>query len=113
MGRICITIPDELEERAGKESEEQAITKSDWFIKACEHFVRNRDQDCAKVIATLQDLKLQAGILEERSMRQAELIDSLRKDKVHLEGLTQQLMQDRQVLLPERAGFWSRLFGKS
>ena len=81
MGRICITIPDNVEERITKEAEQSGIKVSAWVAQGLEQYLiirdRKPDQDC----------------------------DQVRQE-------VQQLMSERQVLLPARTGFWSRLFGK-
>ncbi len=51
-------------------------------------------------------------MLEEKAKGQVAVIEELRTRAVHAEGVVQQLMSERQVLLPARTGFWSRLFGK-
>lgn len=51
-------------------------------------------------------------MLDEKVKGQAAVIEELRTRAVHAEGVVQQLMSERQVLLPAKTGFWSRLFGR-
>jgi len=68
----------------------------------------NQDQ-----IQALEGLRMDNGILTERSTNQAGMIEELRARAIHAEGLVQTLMAERQALIPERTGgFWSRLFGR-
>jgi hypothetical protein len=117
MGRICISIPDNLEGIISKESEQKAITKSEWITHICEQFLSTRDQipdqGCDQVRQDLHGLRVTAGILEERVRGQDLIIEELRKSKSFLEGQVHTLMAERQVLIPEKArGFWDRLFGR-
>ena len=120
MGRICITIPDTLEVVITKESEDKAISKSDWITQASERFIRTRDlkvaQDCDEVRKELQDLKVTSATLTGEARIQELRIEELRKEKSLADGLVQmlmtKLMTEPQKLLPERAGFWNRVFGR-
>lgn len=61
----------------------------------------------------IEGLRMDNGILTERSTNQAGMIEELRARAIHAEGLVQTLMAERQALIPERTGgFWSRLFGR-
>ncbi len=63
--------------------------------------------------ATLEErVKSQDRMLEERVKSQGMLMDELRARATQAEGIVQTLMAERQALLPQKAGFWSRLFGK-
>ena len=63
--------------------------------------------------ATLEErVKSQDRMMEERVKSQSMLMDELRARATQAEGLVQTLMAERQALLPQKTGFWSRLFGK-
>lgn len=75
----------------------------------------NQDQEKAleESKRTIEGLRMDNGILTERSTNQAGMIEELRARAIHAEGLVQTLMAERQALIPERTGgFWSRLFGR-
>jgi len=116
MGRICITIPDNVEERITKEAEQSGIKVSAWVAQGLEQYLiirdRKPDQDCDQVRQEVQQLRISTAVLEEKAKGQVAVIEELRTRAVHAEGVVQQLMSERQVLLPARTGFWSRLFGK-
>lgn len=134
MGRICITLPDSIEEKITTEADAQHVTKSDWIHAAIVQYLRTRDQDCERIReewqglrilnATLEErVKNQAGLIDEMKSRASHaegmmeervktytgLIDELRARAVHAEGLVQSLMAER--MIPERTGkpwwqFW-------
>ncbi len=114
MGRICITLPGNIEETITKEAGAQGITKSEWIAQGLERYLITRDQKpdqgCDEVRTALQQLSIEKATLEERSKNQVTTIEDLRSRVVHDEGIIQTLMEERQKLLPEKTGFWSRLF---
>ena len=106
------------------------MSKSAWCASAIETFMRQSDQgldhltDPERValqqrITTLEasqkeceQLRISSAVLEERVKSQGMIMEELRTRAVHAEGIVQTLMAERQALLPQKAGFWSRLFGK-
>lgn len=116
MGRICITIPDNIEGTIDREAEQAGISKSAWVAQGLEQYLimrdRKPDQGCDQVREEVQALRISTAVLEEKGKGQAAVIEELRIRAVHAEGVVQQLMSERQVLLPARTGFWGRLFGR-
>lgn len=117
MGRICITITKDIEATITKEASAQGITKSEWIEQGLTQYLRTRDQKPDQgwddVRRDLQQLQIVNATLEERSKNQVTTIEDLRSRVVHDEGIIQTLVEERQKLLPEKAGFWSRLFGRA
>jgi len=106
------------------------MSKSAWCASAIEAFMRQSDQgpdhltDPERValqqrITTLEasqkeceQLRISSAVLEERVKSQGMLMEELRARATQAEGIVQTLMAERQALLPQKTGFWSRLFGK-
>ena len=120
---------------------DQSRSKSAWIVSACEQYLILRDQkpdqltdpervalqqrittleasqkECKQVRENLREdlqaLRISSATLEERVKSQSMLMDELRARATQAEGIVQTLMAERQALLPQKAGFWSRLFGK-
>ena len=120
---------------------DQSRSKSAWIVSACEQYLILRDQkpdqltdpervalqqrittleaslkECEQVRENLREdlqaLRISSATLEERVKSQSMLMDELRARATQAEGIVQTLMAERQALLPQKAGFWSRLFGK-
>ena len=120
---------------------DQSRSKSAWIVSACEQYLILRDQkpdqltdpervalqqrittleaslkECEQVRENLREdlqaLRISSATLEERVKSQSMLMDELRARATQAEGLVQTLMAERQALLPQKTGFWSRLFGK-
>lgn len=106
------------------------MSKSAWCASAIETFMRRGDQKSDQLtdpervalqqrITTLEasqkewdQLRISSAVLEERVKSQGMIIEELRTRATQAEGIVQTLMAERQALLPQKAGFWSRLFGK-
>ena len=130
MARICFTLDDSTDEKISKVCEQHNMSKSAWCASAIEAFMRQSDQgpdhltDPERValqqrITTLEasqkeceQLRISSAVLEERVKSQGMLMEELRARATQAEGIVQTLMAERQALLPQKAGFWSRLFGK-
>jgi len=130
MARICFTLDDSTDEKISKICEQHNMSKSAWCASAIEAFMRQSDQgpdhltDPERValqqrITTLEasqkeceQLRISSAVLEERVKSQDKLMDEMRARATQAEGLVQTLMAERQALLPQKAGVWSRLFGK-
>lgn len=130
MARICFTLDDNTDEKISKVCEQQNISKSAWCASAIETFMRRSDQGpdhltdpermaLQQRITTLEasqkewdQLRISSAVLEERVKSQGMIMEELRTRAVHAEGIVQTLMAERQALLPQKTGFWSRLFGK-
>lgn len=120
---------------------DQSRSKSAWIVSACEQYLILRDQkpdqltdpervalqqrittleaslkECEQVRENLREdlqaLRISSATLEERVKSQSMLMDELRARATQAEGIVQTLMAERQALLPQKTGFWSRLFGK-
>lgn len=130
MARICFTLDDSTDEKISKVCEQHNMSKSAWCASAIEAFMRQSDQgpdhltDPERValqqrITTLEasqkeceQLRISSAVLEERVKSQGMLMEELRARATQAEGIVQTLMAERQALLPQKTGFWSRLFGK-
>jgi len=116
MARICFTLEDSLDVIIAQECDKKGQSKSAWCASALESYLRQRDQKpdpgCDQVRQEVQQLRISTAVLDEKVKGQAAVIEELRTRAVHAEGVVQQLMSERQVLLPAKTGFWSRLFGK-
>ena len=130
MARICFTLDDSTDEKISKVCEQHNMSKSAWCASAIEAFMRQSDQgpdhltDPGRValqqrITTLEasqkeceQLRISSAVLEERVKSQGMLMEEMRARATQAEGLVQTLMAERQALLPQKTGFWSRLFGK-
>jgi len=117
--RLWVYVPNSLLETIQKETQgdkDQARSKSAWIVSACEQYLilrdQKQDQDCDQVRQRVQELMISSAMLEERAKNQAMVIEEIRTRAVHAEGMVQQLMAERQALLPQKTGFWSRLFGR-
>jgi len=93
MGRICITLPDSIEEKITTEADAQHVTKSDWVSTAIDQYLRTRDQDCERIREEWQACRITLAVMEERA-------NQLNARAVHAEGLVQSLMVER--MIPER-----------
>ena len=130
MARICFTLDDSTDEKISKVCEQHNMSKSAWCASAIEAFMRQSDQgpdhltDPERValqqrITTLEasqkeceQLRISSAVLEERVKSQGMIMEELRARATQAEGIVQTLMAERQALLPQKTGFWSRLFGK-
>ncbi len=115
--RLWVYVPDSILKIINEETKgeaDQARSKSAWIVSACEQYLILRDQQdlTDQEWEALQQLRISSAVLEERVKSQGMLMEELRARATQAEGIVQTLMAERQALLPQKTGFWSRLFGK-
>lgn len=98
MGRICVTIPNDIEEIITEEAGDQSRGKSEWVTNAIEGFLISRDQKADQVYA---DLQKKYDDLQERyqslSAKNSELNSYLRRAHQSLEEHKQLLAESQKV----------------
>ena len=126
MDKTIIKVPVSVEEAQALTTSANAkgISRGEYCREILMHHLQgqqagpswtNQDQIQALEEArkAIEGLRMDNGILTERSTNQAGMIEELRARAIHAEDLVQTLMTERQALIPERTGgFWSRLFGR-
>jgi hypothetical protein len=98
MGRICITIPDSIEERMDKESDQNAISKSAWVTQGLEQYLIKRDQKPDQMsdperIALQQRID---GLTDDLSWVRGQLVETQRNLSTALERIPAPMITDGQ-----------------
>lgn len=98
MGRICITIPDNIEETMEIESIQKAISKSAWITQGLEQYLIKRDQKPDQMsdperIALQQRID---GLTSDLSWVRGQLVETQRNLSTALERIPSPMITDGQ-----------------